>query len=208
MTTQANAKDYLSPQAAILIPAGQATVSAFAIGVTSGSVAALLHATNPWAVGALAGGISLGVTWAIGLSWWRGRLESFQQAATPAQVFASDTVRLEIFNSDNPHSPYMRGAFNDITISQEALEWAIIHLANGGDLSMGAMTGPGKISRSEFVTIRDVLIDNDLAAWKNPRAHAQGSVMLVAGRHAARRYITANTTPPANEMALIPARPL
>jgi hypothetical protein len=200
MSTEAHSKDFLTPTAAILLPAGQAAVSALAIGVTAGSLAILAKAENPWAIAGLTAGVGLGVSWLAGLSWWRARVEGLR--AETAQVFPTDTVRLDVYTGENPTSPYLRGAFNEIKISPEALKWALIHLAGGGDLSMGAMCGPGKISRSEFCTIRDVLIDNNLAAWKNPRAHAQGSVVLVAGKRAAVRYLNAYNPPPGVDIAL------
>lgn len=198
MPNEASPKDFLGVQAAILLPAGQSFVSALAVGSMVGSLAILFHAENPWAIGSLAAGVAFGIAWLVSLSWWRSRVEGLR--SVQEVIYPSETVRLEVYSDLDTNYP--RGIFNDVVISSEALEWALIHLSNGGDLSMGAMTGPGKISRAEFCTIRDVLIKNGLAAWRNPRSPQQGSVLLVAGKHATMRYLNGRNPPSHEDMAL------
>ncbi len=72
---------------------------------------------------------------------------------------------------------------------QEAAKLALVMLADGKDLSMGALTGRGNpLSRTEFVALRDALIDAGLAYWQNPRAHAQGCALTIGGRKVLQRY--------------------
>jgi len=70
-------------------------------------------------------------------------------------------------------------------------------LAYGRDLSMGALTGRGNpLSRTEFVALRDALIDAGLAYWQNPRSHSQGCALSVGGRAILRRYTDRLPAPP------------
>ena len=86
----------LTPKAAVVVPAGQAAVTALAVGVTVGSLAWYFDAPNPMALSGLAMGVTFGGAWLIGLSaglvlaalaFWLGRRTLREEAAnTPPAV--------------------------------------------------------------------------------------------------------------------------
>ena len=170
-------------QAAVLIPALQAGITGLIIGILGGTVAMLAGASF-WKWALLTGAASGLLAWWAALASWRDAV--YQARQEPPKVDQAETVRLEILDLDNPQ-PW--GAWLNLAIDPEAARKALTMLADGKDLSMGALTGRGNpLSRTEFVILRDALIDAGLAHWNNPRSHSQGCALSVGGRAVLRRY--------------------
>jgi hypothetical protein len=206
MGGQATARDFLTTQAAVILPGLQSLVSGLAIGSTVTSLAILAKAPQPLAIGGVAAGVGLGASWLLGLSWWRARVEGLR-ADAQAATYASETVRLEV--TGDPDSAYPWGMFIDMNLSPALLRWSLEEIANGADLSMSSLTGRGRLSRSEFCELRDGLIRAGLAYWRNDRAHSQGCALNRAGGRVVNRYVDALALqavnpPPGPQMALKP----
>lgn len=185
MSSQAELKAILSPTAALAIPGGQAILTGAAVGVIGGSLA-MLTGGDPLAIGALSCGLGTGAGLLFGLSWWRSRVQAILGELRPVTAAVSaETVRLEVYQAE---TSYPAASWLDIPVRNETLLQALDHLASGGDLSMSAMVGPGRLSRYEFSAVRDALIAGQLAYWLNPRAHSQGCALTLAGRHAVGRW--------------------
>lgn len=170
-------------RAAVIVPLLQAGVTGLIIGILGGTVAMLAGASF-WTYGLLAGSISGLLAWWAALASWR---DAIYATSPPLQPAAVETVRLQVLDLDSPQQAW--GAWLNLPIQPEAAKEALILLASGKDLSMGALTGRGNpLSRSEFVALRDALIDAGLAYWINPRSHSQGCGLSVGGRAVLRRY--------------------
>lgn len=179
-------KHYLHPIVAIILPAGQAAVSAVAGFVVVSSVAWYTQASNPVAIGAAAGGVVFGLSWVLALSWWRSRIESTggnSRPVTPAAIYpAESVVRVEL-SQDNGRVV----DFLDWTGDHETLIRAAAYIRSR-DFETSNLGGAMKpISRSEGESVRDWLIANDLARWVRPEAHTAGWGILPAGRAVIRR---------------------
>ena len=170
--------------AAVIVPALQAGITGVIIGILGGTVAMLTGASF-WTWALLTGAASgLLAWWAAIASWREAVYQAFQE---PPDVQQVETVRLEIMDLDNANQNW--GAWLNLAIDADAAKLALTMLADGKDLSMGALTGRGNpLSRTEFVILRDALIDAGLAYWQNPRAHAQGCALSVGGRAVLKRY--------------------
>lgn len=170
-------------QAAVLIPALQAGITGLHIGIIAGSVAWIGGGDAlKWAI--LAGAISGLLAWWAGVTAWRDAV--YQATQEPPKVDQVETVRLEVMDLDNPQ-PW--GHWLNLTIEPGAARQALTLLADGRDLSMAALSGRGNpLSRTEFVTLRDALINSGLAYWQNPRSHSQGCALSVGGRSVLQRY--------------------
>jgi hypothetical protein len=200
MSGQANPRDFLNPTAAILLPAGQAAVSAFAIGVTAGSVAILVRAENPWAIGGLAAGVGLGASWLLGLSWWRARVEGLRPE--PAAIYPSETVRVEMHR--NADSPWLWVDFLDLPIGRETMQAAAIDLV-AKDFQTSNLGGRGKaLTRSQGEALRDYLIARGLAFWVRDDAHTAGWGLGGAGRALVRRFALLDNPPTTHQAVDLP----
>lgn len=170
-------------QAAVLIPGLQAGITGLLIGIIAGSVAWIGGGDAlKWAI--LTGAISGLLAWWAALASWRDAV--YQAKQEPPEVKQVETVRLEVLDLDNPQ-PW--GHWLNLPIEPGAARQALAMLADGRDLSMAALTGRGNpLSRTEFVTLRDALINSGLAYWQNPRSHSQGCALTIGGRAVLKRY--------------------
>ncbi len=181
-------------QAAVLIPGLQAGVSGLLIGIIGGTVAALAGG-DPWKLGVLTGGITGLLAWWAGVSAWRDAVYQANQGQAGTQEVT--TVRLQVLDLDSPQ-PW--GHWLHLPIDPDAAQAALLSLATGRDLSMGALTGRGNpLSRTEFVALRDALITAGLAYWINPRSHSQGCALSVGGRAVLKRYARLDQLPQPGE---------
>lgn len=180
-------------RAAVIVPALQAGITGLIIGVLGGSLAIITGAPF-WKWALLAGAASGLLAWWAALASWRDAV--YQAKNEQTEVKQVETVRLEILDLDNPNQNW--GAWLNLAIDPEAAREALTMLADGRDLSMGALTGRGNpLSRTEFVCLRDALIDSGLAYWQNPRSHSQGCALTIGGRSVLRRYADRLPAPPA-----------
>lgn len=177
-------------RAAVLIPALQAGITGLIIGLLGGTVAMLAGASF-WKWALLAGAASGLLAWWAALASWR---DAVYQAKSEPELKQVETVRLEVLDLDTPQ-PW--GHWLNLAIDPEAAQEALIMLADGKDLSMGALTGRGNpLSRTEFVILRDALIDSGLAYWQNSRSHSQGCALTIGGRKVLQRYADRLPAPP------------
>ncbi len=173
---------------AILLPAGQAAVSALAGGITAGSIAWAYQVDNPLAVGGVAAGVTFGVSWLVALSWWRSRVEGAGDhrpvEGPPAQVYAAETLRVEL---ESPDQGTLWVDYLDWIGDRDVLILAAAELRSR-NYETSNLGGAGKtLSRSQAESVRDWLISKDLAAWVRPDAHTAGWGILPAGRAVLRR---------------------
>lgn len=184
MTSEATSRDFLTPTAAILLPAGQAAVSAFAIGVTSGSLAALFHAPDPWAIGGVAGGVGLGASWLVGLSWWRQRVEGLKPA--PALTYPEEVTRVEL--ARNTDTAYLWVEFLDIPLGRETMQAAAVDIL-AKNYQTSNLGGRGKaLTRSQAEALRDYLIYRKLGYWIRPGSPTVGWALNSAGEALIRQF--------------------
>ena len=178
-------------RAAVLIPALQAGITGLIIGLLGGSLAMLAGASF-WKWALLSGAASGLLAWWAALASWRDAV--YQAKNEPGKKQVENVVRLEVLALDTPQ-PW--GSWLNLAIDPEAAREALAMLAYGKDLSMGALTGRGNpLSRTEFVILRDALIDSGLAYWQNTRSHSQGCALSVGGRAVLRRYTDRLPAPP------------
>lgn len=198
MGTKADLKDILSPTAGVILPGAQAALTGIACGVIAGSIARMTGG-DILTVGGLAAGLGFGGGLLFGLSWWRARVSAILgELQAAALAYPAETVRLEVYTDQDTNYP--AASWLELDLNPQALTAALQALAAGADLSMSSLAGRGKpLSRAEFCTLRDALIAADLAYWANPRAHAQGCELNLAGKHAVIRWAgvgLTSTTPP------------
>ena|SRR3990170_3213804 len=180
-------RDLLTFRGAVIVPAGQAAVTALAVGVTVGSLSWYFDGDKPLAVGALASGASLAIAWLLSLGWWRARVSGLDLAPIPARVYPT-TVRAEVIASD-PSGAYIEGRYCDFTVSANKLRRMGRRISAGVGFSHAGLAGPHKpLSRSEFEALRDEFVARGLAVWRNPEAHGQGLELTAAGRAMCRRF--------------------
>lgn len=200
MSSSSDIKPFLTPTAAILLPAGQAVVSAVAIGVTASSLAILAKAPDPWAIGGVAGGLGLGVSWLFGLSWWRERVEGLKPE--PAAIYPAETVRVEMHR--NADSPWLWVDFLDLPIGRETMRAAAMDLV-AKDFQTSNLGGRGKaLTRSQAEALRDYLIARGLAYWIREDAHTAGWELGGAGRALVRRFALLDNPPTTHQAADLP----
>ena len=75
---------------------------------------------------------------------------------------------------------------------------AVAHrIMNGTPFSESAMTGTGRpLTRSEFQMLRDIFLQQQLCAWKDPEHHTLGVRFTGYGRSFLRQEAERSTTPP------------
>ena len=70
-------------------------------------------------------------------------------------------------------------------------------IISGTPFSESAMTGTGRpLTRSEFLTLRDIFFQQQLCRWKDPEHHTLGVEFTGYGRSFLRQYAEGSTTPP------------
>lgn len=173
---------------AVVIPAAQAAVSAVAAGITVGSIAWAMDASNPWAAGGVAAGVFFGVSWLVALAWWRERIDGQVSAAPPVRpdpvVYPAEVIRVEL-QAPNPGGLWVD--YLDLPFDRDLIIRAAAYLRER-DYDTSNMGGAGKVlTRSQAEAIRDWMISNDLAAWVRPEAHTAGWGILPEGRAVIRR---------------------
>lgn len=179
---------------AIILPAGQAAVSAVAGFVVVSSVAWYYQRPNPLAVGAAAGGVVFGLAWALSLAWWRSRIESTggvtPQPITPV-VYPAETIRVEL---EKPDQGQLWVDFLDIPFERELIFRAAAELYRRGYDTAG-LGGSGKdLTRSEAESFRDWMLGADLAGWYREDHHTLGWFVSGVGRSVIRRLYHAGVT--------------
>jgi len=198
-------RQYLHPLVAILLPAGQAAVSALAGGVTVSSIAWAMDAHNPIAAGGVAAGITFGVSWLVALSWWRARVEGAAPAhlsgeAQPEQViYPAETIRVEL---QTPNGGFEWVDYLDIPFERELIFRAAAELYRRGYDTSG-LGGAGKVlTRSQGESFRDWLISKELGGWYREDHHSLGWFVSGVGRSVIRRLYHAGVS--TGELDLIP----
>lgn len=178
-------RQYLHPITAILLPAGQAAVSAIAGGVTVASVAWYIGADNPIAAGGVAAGVTFGLSWVIALAWWRDRITQ-TGGPTPQPVtevvYPAESIRVELSQDNGRVVDFLdwQGDRDILILAAADLRTRHYETSNLG--------GAGKtLSRSQAESVRDFLISSGLAAWVRPEAHTAGWGILPEGRAVIRR---------------------
>lgn len=189
----ANLKDALSPVAAVGIPLAWGATAGVAAGLVGLSWAVAKQQPDPFAVAGVAGGLAFGAAWLRGLAWWGSlarEIVSGPQPQPAGEVYPTEVTRVALTIQDSSAPAFPHGHFFDLPISAEQMRAISAHLVRRGyDFSMASCAGRGKpLSRSEYESLRDCLIEFDLAAWNNPDARAQGVRLNGAGRAFVRKW--------------------
>jgi hypothetical protein len=184
MTGQTSPRDFLNPTAAILLPAGQAFVSALAIGSTVTSLAILAKAPQPLAIGGVAAGVGLGAAWLLGLSWWRERVEGLKPE--PELVYPAESTQLQLsIDWDEGRA----GIFDDLNVTDEMfIQWAC-EVAQGKSLGENHHTGSaGAFSKGAYHQFVDRLEFHGFVRQKS-KARTAGLMLTGKGRAVCREVL-------------------
>ena len=202
MSESSNLKYLVTPLAAIGLPAGQAVISGFSVGLIAGSISIYFGNPRALALAALAGSLAFGLGWLAGLAWWRSRVAGKVQEAAPAQTYQAQT-RVEIIASD-PSGAFMQGCWADLPIDLPKLAKVARRVEAGASFSHADLAGPHKpLSRAEFEALRSEFVLRGLAYWRNPEAHAQGCELSRAGGAVLRRLAEQTDDNPLPQQARI-----
>ena len=167
-----------------LTPARSATVSAdvvvpFLQALVTGLMTTLVAVVPvyflrlPFQVTLLAGGIALCMTWLYLLAdhrkslWSHERYErDIEQPVAPSLIDQARPKEVKVKLAVNESTGRMR--FGHLPIDHERLCSMARALKNGRSFSVSAWSGRGKLlSRSEFETLRDWLLDSNYAQWRD-----------------------------------------
>lgn len=78
--------------------------------------------------------------------------------------------------------------FMDLPAPPDVLRIFARAVLSGQPMTEGAWSGKGRLfSKPEFILLRDELIDRKLAAWRNPKHHAQGCYLRKSGKYVFRQ---------------------
>jgi len=79
----------------------------------------------------------------------------------------------------------------DLPVDMGTLIKVCEHLYSGGDFSLASLGGPYKpLSRSQFESLRDVMIADGLARWKDENAHNLGAFLTHEGLEMVKHFAT------------------
>lgn len=163
--------------AAVGIPSAVAFVSGLFVGLT---VAA---ATLAWGDGDMAmNGIFFGtlgglISWPFCLSWWGNILLGGKPLKTTERNYTYST-RLELVTNQGRTSNFI-----ELPVSPEQLSFFTHGVLGGKSLTEAGWVGKG-FTRSEFVDLRDALIEGNLGYWKNANRPQDGWDLTRAGKAA------------------------
>lgn len=186
-----------SLEADVLVPGAQATITGLVGGLLAGGVAAAMHFSHPWALGAIAGAATLGAAWVVLLRDQRALLWEIENvtgrdlngdgvAGRPQPRIINAPVRVEIQERKAKGRGSLR--FIDLPAKPEQLRVLAVGVLNGAPMAEASWTGKRRpFSRRQFNRLRDEMLRRGLAVWVNPAAHAQGVQLTSAGRAVFRR---------------------
>jgi len=168
----------------VLVPVIQALITAM---VSMMIVTPIVFAADlDWRFIFVAGGLALAATWLYLLSEHRRSLWTHERYENePARPSAPSeptqhkkpAIRLEIREDKN------RVRFAHLPVDLERLSAMARAINNGRGFSTSQWSGSGKLlSRSEFESLRDWLIDSDYAAWRDDANHSLGTEWTSKGR--------------------------
>ena len=142
-------------------------------------------------------GVAAGMVGFLGVILWLGALLRDYLIPSPVKETPAkrESLRVEFADYTNGlNYPGVSWSFLQ-GIDGERFQKMCTLLAVNPDLSMARFCGRGKLfSRSEYEQVREALISNGLARWRNPRAPSQGVELSAAGR-AGVRVVCRETLP-------------
>ncbi len=184
-TDDYNLAEYLRPARAagvgsdVAVPLLQAFVSGVVVGLLAiWPTTAFFWA---WYIPAIVGGLAFAAAWFALLKSHRASLwdsEKYfhdvpQQPQQPQQMH----VKLQI-DEDGQHTKFV-----DLPLDPAQLKTIAAATINGRSFSLASWAGRGKLlSRSQFETLRDWLLDNDYGLWADENNHAAGFLFTNKGR--------------------------
>jgi len=174
---RATVEEYLTPARAatisadVVVPFLQALLTGLMATAVAGGV--VLGLRWQWQIAPLAGGLALCMTWLYLLAdhrkslWSHERYERDLEQPAPAAPAERDRpkevkVKLEVEESTG------RIRYGHLPIDVDRLSAMARALNNGRSFSVSVWSGRGKLlSRSEFETLRDWLLESDYARWRD-----------------------------------------
>lgn len=184
---------YNSIQAAVFVPALQATIAGAFCGPVVGLAGALLDMARPWAMCGLAGMGTAAIVYLASLQRWHAvkmMLDSYAPMDQPipaaGAIQANNIERVSIdLRQDNRTTQIMH-----LSISAERLAEVARAVLAGRVFAEREFCGAGNmLSQSEFRSLRDQFAARGLLAWRNHDHREQGITWTVAGRHALERLV-------------------
>ena len=163
----------------VMVPLLQAAVSGFVIGLLS--LWPTIRFFWAWYIPLIIGGVAFAAAWFTLLKSHRQSLwdverftnELHQEQPEPAQMY----VKLRI-DEDGQHTKFV-----DLPLDPAQLQTIARATVNGRSFSLASWAGRGKLlSRSQFETLRDWLLDNDYGRWADENNHAAGFDFTNKGR--------------------------
>lgn len=182
-------KHYQSPWTAVMIPLLQALVSGiFATVLASGAYGIYRYYDNIWAWGYFLFGLITGVSWFALLVNWRNvvwRLEEIygvdidkdQQVGHPVERFKVEITR----RSGNSYSTQY---LDDMPLTITHAQMLFPALAKGVSFSENNWVSPKKMSRDQFLDLRNYWLDLGWLVWINPDRPKLGTNFTEIGRSA------------------------
>jgi len=166
----ATIEEFLTPArsasiaADVVVPFLQSAVTAIVTAIVS--LFPLYILELPLQFSLLAGALAMGMMWLYLLSEHRRSLWSHERFEHEPEPPAARPKEVGVKLAVNESNGHMR--FGHLPIAHDTLVTMARALENGRSFSVSGFTGRGKLlSRSEFETLRDWLLDSDYAQWKD-----------------------------------------
>jgi hypothetical protein len=180
---------YATREPGLILPAGQAFVTAALVGLAVLVVGFALGWFRPWLWALVAWALVLPGTWLFLLADWRRlihRLEDYtgRDLDQDFVVGEPEHVRVEISENNGQHVKFL-----DLPCSTEQLSTMAREVLRGVPLSEAHWIGVGKpFNRGQFAELRSQMLKRGLLVWNVQGAPARGCSLTSSGR-AAFRYL-------------------
>ena len=172
-----------------------------ALAAITGIFAAALALAITWLAGYPKPWIYAVLGWAIVsmLSWFAlmrrylaiiaGDQDFNNEILKPSKIYPTST-RVEIISRD-PANEFSAGKFSDLPVDLPTLIKVAKWIDNGADFSMAGLSGRYRpLTRSQFESLRDTMIQSGLAFWIDPDHHAQGCKLTRGGAAMIKHFAT------------------
>lgn len=188
-----------SASVGLWIPAGQAVITGFFIGLVVAITSIALHFERWYLWGFLAWVMAQVIVWVILLTNWHklvNRLEKFtgfdiDGDGDIADIPAPPPLRVDITEDDGRS---VRFAY--LPAPSDKLQKMASMILSGSNFSESFFVGSGKLfTRSQFAELRGVMLKRGLLEWNNPSSPARGVVFTKTGL-AVIRHLSKMAPPP------------